>query len=123
MREGNLANQSDGRRQQNSSKFTIFTKKNALLKLYMQLLRRKLHFSRKKGPCGHAHTQTKVVDTNMNDNIHICSKQSVNKITKICQKEVFFMNEALRRRKKIKLLPIDVKKYAEFESDLRNIHL
>ena len=63
MREGNLANQSDGRRQQNSSKFTICCQKVAFLKIYMQLLRRKLHFSGKKGPCGHAHTQTKVVDT------------------------------------------------------------
>ena len=63
MREGNLANQSDGRRQQNSSKFTIFSKKITFLKVYMQLLHRKLHFSGKKGPCGHAHTQTKVVDT------------------------------------------------------------
>ena len=77
----------------------------------------------KKGPCGHAHTQTKVVDTKMNDNLHICSQQSVNKTAKICQKVVFFTNEALRRRKKIPPLPIDVKKYAEFESDLRKIHL
>ena len=89
----------------------------------MQLLRRKVHFSGKKGPCGHAHTQTKVVDTKMNDNLHICSQQSVNKTAKICQKVVFFTNEALRRRKKIPPLPIDVKKYAEFESDLRKIHL
>ena len=123
MREGNLANQSDGRRQQNSSKFTIFYKKVAFLKIYMQLFRRKLHFSGKKGPCGHAHTQTKVVDTKMNDNLHICSQQSVNKTATISQKVVFFTNEALRRRKKIPPLPIDVKKYAEFESDLRKIHL
>ena len=59
----------------------------------------------------------------MNDNLHICSQQSVNKTAKICQKVVFFTNEALRRRKKIPPLPIDVKKYAEFESDLRKIHL
>ena len=43
----------------------------------------------KKGPCGHAHPQTKVVDTKMNDNLHICSQQSVNKTAKICQKVVF----------------------------------
>ena len=59
----------------------------------------------------------------MNDNLHICSQQSVNKTSKISQKVVFFTNEALRRRKKIPPLPIDVKKYAEFESDLRKIHL
>ena len=41
-------------------------------------------FRRKKGPCGHAHTQTKVVDTKMNDNLHICSQQSVNKTANIC---------------------------------------